>query len=378
MFNAHGPRQSLLDAKVTYVLSAIRYSFDGWGEEAAAAYQHLSIDIDDHEDEDLLVHLPAAARFMDECLYPPSRQGVDTDTVDASGPASPGVVYVHCAMGRSRSVTCVIAYLLYKYPHRFGGRQASPDPSLAERQRRAEEAPAIVAKALELVQEARSIAQPNDGFMRQLELWWEMGCPVSPGALENHPVYQKWLYQRVLKEARDARMAPDAQNIRFEDEAEADTETQGTTMDEETGGREATKGGKEVRCKKCRRVLATPRFRVPHAPTGEGAASPQTRKPPDCAHIFVETLSWMRPALEGGELEGRLVCPAPRCGASVGRFAWQGLRCTCGEWVVPAFSLARGRVDEVIPRDAPGGGGGSGGPGGVAAIRMPPGRNGSL
>ena len=358
---------------MTHVLSAIKYSFDGWSEETIATYQHLSIDIDDHEDEDLLVHLPAAVRFIDGCLYPPSRQGVDADTVDAYGPASPGVIYVHCAMGRSRSVTCVIAYLLYKYPHRFGGRQASPDPSLAERQRRAEEAPAVVGKALELVQEGRSIAQPNDGFMRQLELWWEMGCPVAPEALENHPVYQKWLYQRVLKEARDARMAPDAENIRFEDEAETDTDMRGTataTDGGETGGREEIKGSKEVRCKKCRRVLATPRFRVPHTPTGESAASRQTRKPPECAHIFVETLSWMRPALEGGELEGRLVCPTPRCGASVGRFAWQGLRCNCGEWVVPAFSLARGRVDEVFQRDAPGSG--------AAAIRMPPGRNGSL
>lgn len=55
----------------------------------------------------------------------------------------------------------------------------------------------------------------------------------------------------------------------------------------------------------------------------------------------------MRPELEQGKLEGRLECPKRTCGANVGKYAWQGMRCSCGVWVVPGISVARGRVDEV-------------------------------
>ncbi|KAJ2967600.1 hypothetical protein NUW58_g10413 [Xylaria curta] len=157
----------------------------------------------------------------------------------------------------------------------------------------------------------------------------------------------------MLREARDMKMAPESERIRFEDEVRIDKPEQ----DEATAIRN---DGKEVRCKKCRRTLATPDFLVTHTPTGQPAGS-------SCAHIFIDTLSWMRPMLEEGALDGRLVCPNPKCGATVGRFAWQGLQCTCKQWVVPAFSLNRSRVDEVSSQLI-----------GPSAIRLPPGRNGSL
>ena len=52
----------------------------------------------------------------------------------------------------------------------------------------------------------------------------------------------------------------------------------------------------------------------------------------------------MRPELEQGKLEGRLECP--KCHTNVGKYAWQGMQCSCNEWVVPAISLAKGRIDE--------------------------------
>jgi len=55
----------------------------------------------------------------------------------------------------------------------------------------------------------------------------------------------------------------------------------------------------------------------------------------------------MRPELEQGKLDGRLECPNPKCASNVGKYAWQGMKCSCGEWVCPAVCLARGRVDEV-------------------------------
>jgi len=53
----------------------------------------------------------------------------------------------------------------------------------------------------------------------------------------------------------------------------------------------------------------------------------------------------MRQELEQGKIEGRLECP--KCKANVGKYAWQGMRCSCGSWVIPAITLAKGKVDEV-------------------------------
>ena len=119
------------------------------------------------------------------------------------------------AMGKSRSVTIILAYLLRQYPHH------------------------TVSSALSLVRESRPMAEPNDGFMAQLELYKAMGCPRD---IDAHPKYQRWLYQREVDLAVAAGMVPD--RVRFEDE-----ETQEET---EASGREV-----ELRCRKCRYVLTT-------------------------------------------------------------------------------------------------------------------------
>jgi len=122
-------------------------------------------------------------------------------------------------MGKSRSVAVMIAYLLRQHPHH------------------------TVSSALSLIQESRPIAEPNDGFMAQLELYKEMGCPRD---IDAHPKYQRWLYQREVDLAVAAGMAPD--RVRFEDE-----EVQEKM---ESEGREV-----ELRCRKCRFVF--PSYFVP-------------------------------------------------------------------------------------------------------------------
>ena len=52
-------------------------------------------------------------------------------------------------------------------------------------------------QALKLVRETRPLAGPNGGFLKQLELWWEMGCPAgSDDAVERDGLYQAWLAKR--------------------------------------------------------------------------------------------------------------------------------------------------------------------------------------
>ena len=42
--------------------------------------------------------------------------------------------------------------------------------------------------------------------------------------------------------------------------------------------------------------------------------------------------------------EGKLSCP--HCQSKLGSFTWSGNQCSCGQWVVPAFSFSKRKVDE--------------------------------
>lgn len=196
-------------------------------------------------------------------------------------------------------------------------------------------------EALEQIRQSRPLCEPNEGFMKQLELYHEMQTPEN---VEDTPTYQRWVYQREVEMSRACGQAPEAEKIRFEDEHVAAKDDNGFDM----------------RCRKCRQVthslassswstdnlnrrtLATSQFLIPHQ---------AQRGPADsCTHYFLDPLSWMRPELEKGEVEGRLECPNAKCKANVGKYAWQGMRCSCGEWIVPAISLSKGRIDEAKKR----------------------------
>ncbi|XP_043696799.1 dual specificity protein phosphatase 1-like isoform X2 [Telopea speciosissima] len=86
----------------------------------------LVILVTDREDTDI-------AQYFDECF----------DFIDEAKRLGGGVL-VHCFVGRSRSVTVVVAYLMKKY-----------HMSLSQ--------------ALELVRSKRPQAAPNSGFMLQLQ-----------------------------------------------------------------------------------------------------------------------------------------------------------------------------------------------------------------
>ncbi|KAF7544161.1 hypothetical protein G7Z17_g10177 [Cylindrodendrum hubeiense] len=362
---------TLTERGITHVLSVVGFDPSGlknfkdepWSE-YGKQFRHLIIDIDDVDDANLLVELPRAVKFIDEGLRGHGSgnttklvdgnaagaaldKGIDDLSIGGDG-SHPGV-FVHCAAGKSRSVSATIAYLLWRYPNRFDPNitptaisdptHALPPSSSSQNRPRKETAGEAVHAALTFVRRTRPMAEPNPGFMDQLALWWEMGCPDD---VETHPVYQRWLYKREVDEDLAVGQAPT--RLRFEDE-------EAQPHDE---------SGLSLRCKKCRHTLATAPFILDHK-------SANAHSTAQCQHFFIEPLSWMRGVLEQGELNGRLLCPNVRCGAGVGRYDWKGFRCSCGGWVIPAFSLQRARVDDVVKR-APGVA-----PGQATGIRMPPG-----
>ncbi len=260
-------------------------------------------------------------------------------------------------MGKSRSTALIIAYLLSRslpisQAPQTTSSQPLPSPNLS---------PLTPTSALSLIRQTRPFAEPNSGFMHQLHLYHQMSCPPTLSLLEAHPIYQHWLYQRTVEASIATGLAPAVGDLRFSDESPPadDVETmgigklnlaaasaeQGGTSEEGVVMVEAppSSPSSSFRCRRCRAPLATSSYLVPHTP----ASHPGTA----CAHIHITPLSWMRPELEQGKLEGRLFCPNKKCGQSVGRYAWQGMKCSCGEWVVPGMTLGRGRVDEVRSRE---------------------------
>jgi dual specificity phosphatase 12 len=224
-------------------------------------------------------------------------------------------------MGKSRSATVIMAFLMQKY-------KITSEEALAH------------------LRQARSICEPNDGFMDQLQLYYRMHMPEN---VADVPEYQRWLYQREVERSRSAGIAPGSDKIRFEDEHV----TIGPGVDF------------ELKCRKCRRVhetcnwktspntlyrrsLASSQFVLNHSEKNHRFAKPSQTLSDSCAHFFVDPLSWMRPELEQGHLDGRLECP--KCRANVGKYAWQGMQCSCGEWICPGISIAKSRVDKVAIR----------------------------
>lgn len=118
------------------------------------------------------------------------------------------------AMGKSRSTACVMAYVMQKH-------HISPD------------------EALSRLRQVRPMCEPNDGFMKQLELYHQMNCTQH---IDDDPRYQQWLYQREVQKSIGSGKAP--VNVRFEDE-------------QRTAG-DASEPIFELRCRKCRYVNGNP------------------------------------------------------------------------------------------------------------------------
>ncbi|KAA8893013.1 protein-tyrosine phosphatase-like protein [Sphaerosporella brunnea] len=270
-------KTGLKTAAISHMVSVLRQPLD---RKLFEGYEHLVIEADDMDNENLIEHFPNTNAFISTAL----KNG--------------GVVFVHCAMGKSRSATILAAYLMQS-------RQLDAQG------------------AVQLIRQARHFVEPNAGFMEQLEIYHQMQYTAN---LADHPIYQRWLYKM---EVKTSRAAPDPKKIHFRNEEKKIEEITG-----ETPGQRI-----ELRCRKCRTTLATSDFLALHVSKSAQAAKEC------CSHHFVEPMSWMRPEFEQSKLDGKFECP--KCKSKVGSYDWSGIKCSCGEWVNPGISLARSKVDEV-------------------------------
>jgi dual specificity phosphatase 12 len=118
------------------------------------------------------------------------------------------------AMGKSRSAVVCMAYLLRHQPN------LTPQ------------------SALELIKEGRPLCEPNEGFMDQINIYHQMGCPDD---VTGHPIYQRWLYRRDVEDSVACGRAPEMKSVLFEDEQHRRQEPSDRTT--------------EIKCRKCRLVF---------------------------------------------------------------------------------------------------------------------------
>uniref|UniRef100_A0A915PGN5 protein-tyrosine-phosphatase n=1 Tax=Setaria digitata TaxID=48799 RepID=A0A915PGN5_9BILA len=88
--------------------------------------------------------------------------------ISTSTETSNGRALVHCEAGISRSVFIVAAYLMQKFQW-------------------------SAAKAVEYIQTIRPIAQPNDGFIRQLRIFESCHFVADIQTVSQSSLYKKWL-----------------------------------------------------------------------------------------------------------------------------------------------------------------------------------------
>lgn len=125
-------------------------------------------------------------------------------------------------MGKSRSATVAIAYLLHRQPDTL-----TPQAALA------------------ILREARPLCEPNSGFMEQLNIYHKMGCPDD---ITGHPLYSRWMYNREVEESVACGRAPEISSVLFEDEQ----------PHQQKEGDQST----EIKCRKCRYVFCV--YFFPH------------------------------------------------------------------------------------------------------------------
>ncbi|PIA14308.1 dual specificity phosphatase 12 [Coemansia reversa NRRL 1564] len=225
---------------------------------------------------------------------------------------SGGRVLVHCMAGQSRSAAVSAAYLMQR------------DSLTAE-------------QALATLKEKRQQIHPNAGFREQLQLYYDIDYVVSA---------EKALYRRFL-------ISHSAEHYR-----------EYGNLGPIVAGIDPSKIGlpsrRLVRCKKCRRALATEaNILEHHAGAGQTEFSykkrdnggiytphafPQNRA---CSSLFIEPMEWMDGVGEG-LVESKVQCP--KCQAKLGSFNWAGAQCSCGRWITPSFQIHRNKVDETHQR----------------------------
>lgn len=123
----------------------------------------------------------------------------------------------------------------------------------------------------------------------------------------------------------------------------------------------------QIRCRKCRHTLVQ---QVSTNHIAHGSLSTGLQASDNCHSLFIDEdkilvldtdncgsssdpskLVIDTRTNDEDALLGKLQCPNVKCPAKLGQWSWNGVSCSCGEWISPAFALSRSKID-IIPSKA--------------------------
>ncbi|EUC65419.1 tyrosine-phosphatase [Rhizoctonia solani AG-3 Rhs1AP] len=193
-------------AGVKYVVSCMRGKV-----RVHETMRRHQIPLDDTEEQDVLAYLPATIAFIQKSL--------------ASGDG----VLIHCMAGMSRSATIAAAYIMYSQ---------GLDPT----------------GALELIREVRPTIQPNPSFLHQLEVFHAAYCKIT----KRDKNIREYYLERTANEMLNG------------DGSALNMEMIASYPRTPTASAPGTPGGprRRIRCKMCRRELATREHMMDHSQGG--------------------------------------------------------------------------------------------------------------
>ncbi|CAF0973632.1 unnamed protein product [Rotaria sp. Silwood1] len=248
--------QALNDHQIFHILTILDYEVTHIDKNRT----HLHILADDFQSTDLLTHeFEKCFQFIDKAI----EQGHQ--------------VLIHCQKGISRSATIAAMYLMRKY-------------SLTREQ------------ALEKLMTKRrySPVMPNDGFLRQLDLYYQMNYKVD---IENE-LYKEYQSKRFNK---------------IESKPTMDNNTSSIVLLDDENER-------EYKCRACHFKLFTTNDIQRHEKESTIICNDDSR-------TFTFFLDWIDEIFVNPI--GTICCP--NCKISLGEYSLKGLRCNCHQWIKPAF-----------------------------------------
>ena len=143
-------------ANITHIVSVVDYEPGLESKEHLKECKKLHIWAEDDPNEDLLKSFEKTSEFI-------------TDGLRENTKGESGGVFVHCAMGKSRSAAVVVAWLMKEYE--LGWEEA-----------------------LRQVEEGRPVCDPNPGFKEQLAVWGKM-LRENDGT-RRQALYEEWAKSR--------------------------------------------------------------------------------------------------------------------------------------------------------------------------------------
>jgi len=227
-------------------------------------HQRIHVDVQDSEDTFILKHFEDTTKFIE-------------NAIELEG----GRILVACAQGVSRSVAIVMAYVMWK--HRIPSDQA-----------------------LEMLRTAHPGSDPNEGFLQQSQLWYDMSFQCDAENASFRSLCAKEVIQRVQEEGAT-----------FDMESLAEPTT--AVLDSSSSSSSKV----YYRCRSCRILIASWKNIMAGVSVGRGGEEFSWKKRSKDAKlaqhsaseeqtgtstsIFVEPLRWMKGITE--ENQGKLYCP---------------------------------------------------------------------